>query len=266
MTNHDYHSRPELSASQVCCYLEDPIAFYHYHVAQDWPRPEPTPQMQFGSAVHRMIELGGPEHVCAVVPEFVLNGQGHRKGKAYIDWVFEHVGKQIIKPNELNPFEIIWNHLNANKFTRKMLDAPNKEQVILWEHGPTGMKCRSMIDLYHCGILIDWKTTRNTGPREFQRDAWQLKYHVKLAFYSLAVGYQVDWREMKHVIAVAIGNSPGYAVRPYEIDPAWLAIGRDEANRAIEEIAAFNLDDELDQDVVMLSAPTYGKYESEYVA
>jgi len=59
----DYHSRPELSSSQLAQFLSNPILFHHVHTLEDWPKDEPTAAMQFGTLVHTMIELGGPDRL-----------------------------------------------------------------------------------------------------------------------------------------------------------------------------------------------------------
>lgn len=76
----NYHDRPEISSSQVAAFLADPVAFYHQHVVRDWPKDPPTPSMRFGTAVHRMIELGGPEFVSCSMPEGLVEYNDDRIG------------------------------------------------------------------------------------------------------------------------------------------------------------------------------------------
>lgn len=260
----DYHSRPELSSSQLADFIRDPVAFHHWHVARDWDKPEPSPQMAFGTNVHRMIELGGWQQIAVEIPPGVLNADGHKKGKAWQDWAAEHDGLIHIKPGELNPYAIIWDHLQANAFCRGLLAKGGEhEKVILWRHASTGIACRTMVDWWRSPLLVDWKTTRNTGAREFQRDAWSLLYHVRLAFYCMAVESETG-RRPSHVVTVAIQNGPGYNVQPFELDAAWLDIGFAAVEAAMQEIASFEVCNYLNHDVLTLSAPRWARYEEEY--
>lgn len=105
----DYHDLPGVSSSQIADFLDDPVYWWHAYVKKDWPRKEPTPAMRFGTICHRMLELGGPEHVTARLPESMVKAteselemlrsdqlhvvpprvlkDGRRAGKAYLDWM-----------------------------------------------------------------------------------------------------------------------------------------------------------------------------------
>ena len=88
--NQDYHSRPELSSTQVAKFMDDPIAFYEIHITGE--RSEsPTDAMKFGTSVHEMIELGGPDKMpIVVIPREVLNKDGHKRGKAWTQWTVSY--------------------------------------------------------------------------------------------------------------------------------------------------------------------------------
>ena len=64
-----YHDLPGVSSSQIADFLDDPVYWWHAYVKKDWPRKEKTKPMIFGNQVHEMLEIGGPEHVTARLPE-----------------------------------------------------------------------------------------------------------------------------------------------------------------------------------------------------
>lgn len=259
----NYHDRPELSSSQVEDFLDDPIKWYHVHVAKDWPKDDPTPQMKFGTAVHRMIELGGPEHIAVTIPADVLNGDGHCKGKAWLDWKSEQSeGVEFIKPGVFNPFDEIWGNIHTNDFAATCLDCDRKEYQIIWEHKPTGLKCRTLVDVLLPNIIVDWKAAADISPRDFQSAAYRMHYVERLAFYQLAV--EAETGERLPVVCVAIKNKAGFGVQPYEIDSEWLEKAHAKLEKTMRQIAEFDLDDHCNQQIVTLAQPGWAKYESEY--
>lgn len=253
----EYHDRPELSSSQIAAYLDDPIKFYHQHVAKDWPKDTPTPAMQFGTNVHTMIERGGFESICKTVPKSVLNKDGHRKGKAYTDWKAENPSEDYVNEGQPNPYQLIWESLQANDFTRQWINEPDdhKEVDIYWTHPGTGLKCRSRIDYLRHNAIIDWKTATDVGPRDFQQDVCYRNYDIRLAFYQQAVEEQFG--QTLPVIAVAIQNKPGYSVVPYEIPQEWLDEARSHLQRILERIRDFQLADYANKSIITLSKPRW---------
>jgi len=253
-----YHDKPELSSSQVADFLDDPICFYRRHILKDWPKKQPTPTMEFGTAVHKMIEQGEFESLAKDIPAHVLNADGHCKGKAWTDWKEANPAATYVKPGEINALASIFAGLCANKHCRKWMAEPskNKEFEILWTHKPTGIACKSRIDLLtDSGLIVDWKTTVDCEPRKFQRSICDFNYDIRLAFYRLAVETLTGNR--LPVVAVAIQNSPGFAVQPYEIPCAWLDDAETKLNEAMDEIALFDIADYVDRPIVCIDKPRW---------
>jgi hypothetical protein len=252
-----YHSRTELSATQLCCFLEDRIAFWHYYVKKDWPLPEPTEAMQFGTLVHEMIERGEGPPDYLEIPEGVLGKGGRRAGPAWKDFRNQHVGKILLKTGEPKPpLSIIWQHLMAHPKTFQWItQTSRKEEVIFWRHEPSGIACRSKLDLILLRFIVDWKTASSIMPWGFQKAIWDMRYYVKLAFYQMAYASLGESRSWQPCIAVAIKNKPGYGIWPYEIDANWLATGRDVVNAAMDDLAAFDVTEEYTREITTIYEP-----------
>jgi len=67
--NKRYHALESFSASQIKVFIDDRTKWYHRFVAKDWEAEKPTPAIIFGSYVHFMLELGGPQHITVEVGE-----------------------------------------------------------------------------------------------------------------------------------------------------------------------------------------------------
>lgn len=260
----DYHSRNELSSSQIADFLQDPIKWYHVHQLRDWPRDEPTKAMRFGTDVHRMIELGGPEALKIYeVPRDVLNKDGHRKGKPYTEWAASlPAGATILPSGELNPFQIIWDNMRANPFVAAAIEQGEAEKEIFWTDSETGIRCRMKADKVFHQCFLDWKTTTSISPMAFQSEIYRRFYDIRLAFYRR--GIKAHTGKSMRVLVVAIQNSPGHGCRVFELSPEWLEEADARLSRALECIANFDIDLELRSDPVLLSAPRWARYQNEF--
>lgn len=262
----NYHDRPEHSSSQIADFMDDPIAWWHIHKAKEWPKKPPTPQMKYGTDVHRMIELGGPDKIVRMIPESVLNSQGHCKGKAWTDWKHVQLSENpyltFLKPGELNPFQITWEHLQANRFARESIEQGQLEIKHYWTDPNSGLKCRMMVDCLRPHVCVDWKSTRSTNIRDFQNDAFARHYDVRLAFYQRGIADLTG--ETIPVSTVAFRNQPGYDVRPIHLSDKWILDAQDVLSRTLEQIASFEIGNYLDRPVVELDAPRYANFIHEY--
>lgn len=264
----NYHDRDELSSSQIAAFLDDPIKFYHQHVVRDWPKDEPTPAMRFGTAVHRMIELGGWEHIVREIPADVLNADGHCKGRSWTDWKAANAAEQYLKPGERNPFAEIMANLQANQRTSRWLNFPAKSKEVqhFWTDEQSGIECRGMFDVldfegFSQVVLVDWKTTTAVDPRGFQREICDRNYDIRLAFYRR--GVMAMSGHVPDVVVIAIQNQPGYAIQPYEIPREWLDEADEQLMGVMNRIDLFRIENELDRPILTIEKPRW-RFNSSY--
>lgn len=254
-SNAEYHARPELSSSQLAAFILDPIDFHHTHIACDWPRPEPSPAMQFGTQVHELIETGQPPHIVRI-PDEVLTSNGQKRGKAFDAWKAEQPpGATLLKSTEIDWREPLWQHLRANSFTSRWLDCPQKEVSFVWTHEPTGIECRCRLDLLdeEWGLVVDWKTAADVSHRGFSQAAMRHLYHIRLAFYQQ--GFRELTGDTLNIVTVAIKNSRSWQVVPFEMGEDWLTVGRNDMDAAMEELAIFRMEDYLNKPIGCLPMP-----------
>jgi hypothetical protein len=248
----DYHSRPELSSSQLAQFLSNPIAFHHVHTLEDWPKDEPTAAMQFGTLVHTMIELGGPERLDIVRRPADLDLRT-KDGKA---WKSENAGRQIVTDDEWTRLERIWTHLNACSQVRKFLGTGHTEKEIFWTHKSSGVDCRAKVYLLATGVLIDWKTTSAASEDEFINQAASMFYDVRLAFYR--DGIETLTGERPAILVVGIQSSGGHEIYPLDFTRLMEQLDSEaRMHRAVEDLVDFDIDEYLDRPIKVADAPAW---------
>jgi hypothetical protein len=248
----DYHSRPELSSSQLAQFLSNPIAFHHVHTLEDWPKDEPTAAMAFGTLAHSMIELGGPDRLDIVRRPADLDMRT-KEGKA---WKAENAGREIVTDADWDRLERIWTHLNACSQVRKFLGTGHTEKEIFWTHKSSGVDCRAKVDMLTSGVLIDWKTTSAETEEEFIKQAANMFYDVRLAFYRN--GIETLTGERPQVMVVGIQSQGGHEIFPLDFTQLMEELDSEaRMHKAVEDIVDFDIDEYLDRPIKMATAPAW---------
>lgn len=262
--NEEYHQRPELSSTQMAMFIDDPVAFHFIHQVGTWPKPEPTEAMKFGTSVHEMIELGGPDKMpIVVIPREVLNKDGHRRGKAWTNFKEDNPDALFFKEGERIPWFEIWNNLNANENCKRWIECERKEEEFYWQDKVSGLHCRAKLDVVSDLPIVDWKTSRHVDPRGFQAACYQMHYPERLCFYRR--GFEAKYGTRPPAVAVAIENKGSYRVQPFEISEQWLEQADETLSRVLDSIAALDIESELNKPIIEVSAPKWAKFDSEYI-
>jgi hypothetical protein len=256
----DYHSRPEKSSTEIAIYLDDPIRWYHEYYLKDWKR-EVTPAMEFGTSVHTMLEIGSYESLALDIPPYVLNADGHCKGKLWTIWKEENPAQVYIKPGEVNALKLIWENITANSWIANHMRQGQKEVEHFWFDEDLSSECRMKADLINVPILIDWKTTSKPDARTFAADAFSRSYDVRLAFYRR--GFRNKYGCDPEVYVVAIRTTGGMQVSPYRMPDAWLDDAEARLMFIVDEMKNFSLEAYLDSKPVDLIQPRYATFDLE---
>lgn len=258
----DYHSDPCLSSTQIACFKDDPIRWYHEYKLKDWTR-NPTDAMNFGIAVHTMQELGSYEGLSRDIPAEVLNADGHCKGKAWTDWKDANPAKVYVKPGEVNELKQIWENVQGNGWIKEQLRNGIKEQEYYWFDADLGCDCRMKSDLINGPVLLDWKTTCKRDARSFAADAFVRSYDVRLAFYRR--GFRQQYGIEPEVYIVAIQTSGGMQVTPYRMPDSWLDDAEARLFFIVDTMQNFLLESYLDSKPTELVQPRYSVFDLESV-
>lgn len=205
MSFEDYLKFDALSNSGMEDLRKSP-AHYQYSKAN---RTIETDAMTFGSMVH-----------CAILEpqeldkRYIAKPKGHdgrtTKGKKF-NADCEASGLSVVEAVDLvdakriakEIFEFEENNLGV------IVQGSEKEFSIFWEKDGVAKKGRPDSYFELCGgICIDVKTTRSPLLDGFEREVWNRGYHRKAAHYR--EGLLANNLPCKHVIFIAIDNSPGY--------------------------------------------------------
>lgn len=110
----------------------------------------------------------------------------HAKYKAWRD---RYPGKEPVRASEFDPVEAMRGALESYEPLRDVLTSSSKELSIFWRDEASGLDMKARLDLYNHarGVILDPKTTGASSPKEFERDARRLGYHVQVAQYGRAV-------------------------------------------------------------------------------
>lgn len=252
----NYHDRPELSASEIKLFINDPISWWHIYKVRDWPKPEPTPSMQFGTLVHDIIANRGE-------PSFAIRPDGlDMRTKAGKEWK-ESLGiAPVVSQCDANSIMQIWRHISSNRWLMSAIDQAKTEQEMFWDDPDFG-QCRCKIDLFNTDILLDWKTTSKLSERQFGFEIVDRGYDLQMAFYRR--GVDATYNTIPDCFIVPICTIGGYQVSIYKLEPEWLDDAEARLYLAHENMCTFDLDTYLNTVPKLLRQPNSSKLNMELV-
>jgi exodeoxyribonuclease VIII len=145
----------------------------------------------------------------------------HDKGKTHYAG-----GRQMVTTEQVDRAESIYEAVKAHPVASQLLDhATDRELSILWTDDETGVLCKCRLDVAcrGLGIFPDLKTCASAKPSKFQRQAFDLGYHIQLAHYrrgAMVAGVAVD---LPNIIAVE--NTPPHDVVVFEPSDEFMEAG-----------------------------------------
>jgi hypothetical protein len=270
LTKEEYFALPDLSHSDSVLLLDNP-KLYQWHVIEKRPRPK-SAALDYGSLFDDLVLRDGPflEHI-AIVPPECLNkaGRVNSRGKAYIKWLADNGHRIIIKPNEKQA--LMMDSLKQNERAVSLLSCEGTCQLkIRWQCRSSGIWRRAMLDRYlpQQRIIIDLKTSRDSSPKSFARDAWNYHYASQAAWYQDAIEAMNDDGEILPVVFIVCQKEPPYTVRLYELSETFIDLGRQRNEHALyryqscKEAAKWEAPGEAD--IMTLDPPGYAQYDAQW--
>jgi hypothetical protein len=207
----------------------------HYQV---WlkEKPEPTPSMVFGTAVH--AALLEPD---AFASRYVQAPNYDRRTKVgkeqYEEWAKENSEKIALSSEQIQKIREMQDAFWSNRTISLIAPKAISEISVFWEDSETKIKCKARADVVTQDCLIlDLKTTDDASQDAFARYAWTYRYHVQAAMYLAGIGAAME-RQLTDFIFVAIEKNPPYAIGLYLADKALIAAGKDAMRRDITRYA-----------------------------
>lgn len=183
MTNTEYHSRSEISSSDLKAMKGGNTAKVYERIAGVTPKKEPSAPMILGSAVHKLVlEPYDFESEFAVEPSV---DKRTKEGKAIIaEFAEKSAGKMILSANDYERAINCANAILNDTTAKELLSGGEAEQSYFMNI--EGVACRVRPDYFNpcTGKIIDIKTTSGgVGRLEFAKEASNRQYYLQASFY-----------------------------------------------------------------------------------
>ena len=158
-------------------------------------------------------------------------------------------------------------HPEAEKYIDGFGDA---EVSLFWEH--EGLACRARPDyIREDGVIVDLKTAQSASPSIWSRKAFDFRYHVQAAFYSL--GYTKCFGEPpKEFVFVVVEKAFPFCVTVARCDQDFIAAGWQDLMTNLNDLMACKKTNSWpsynNEQVLDLTVPSYKRkqYSLEEVA
>lgn len=230
----EYHSDKDIVGhSALVEMLRSPAHFMH---RLNTPY-EPTPAMQFGTAVHTAILEPSRFHTLyAVQPKF---DRRTKDGKALaLAWEEANRGVLPIEQDDLNRIARIRESINRHVDASALLQSSITEQSYFWTDHETGIQCRIRADLLKLAAdgcieaIGDLKTTLDASRDGFVRAIDKFGYDLQAAFYVDGIKH-LTGREVPFYLMPAESNAP-HGVALYRVGPKSIEVGRAKYRAALQ--------------------------------
>ena len=191
-------------------------------------KPEATPAMKLGSAIHSAILTPREFNKNYVVaPEI---DKRTKAGKEEWAKFVEKNTKNIITFKDKQMIKELYYNFYADNYIKKLFTKGKPEQIICFYDDISKLKCKSMIDyLRDDGVIIDLKTTTDAS-NNFLHSVNRYKYHKQAAFYMDAVN-------ANRFIIVAVEKTKPYALNVFELSKETIQEGRELYRNELQTMA-----------------------------
>jgi hypothetical protein len=247
LSNKDYHSRSEISKSDLDIILQSPGRLQYSKLL----KKKQTPAMILGSLFHTLVlqpELFDQEYAfefeTKLQAEFQIDGKVDKD--AWNNYKYERdnykntVGnKTIVDVDTLATCKAMRDSVMSNNTARALLKDAIIESSAFWNDEETGIPCRCRPDIaWPSKILVDLKSCEDASYNEFRRQI--VKYNYDLQAYHYLNGYsQATGVTYDTFVFIVCEKNPPYGVAVYAINDAVVEAGGQIQKRALKNYSAW---------------------------
>lgn len=237
----EYHQRDEISVSRLKVYAESP-KLYKARFIDRLPiaQQDETEELRFGTLFHQLVletpidDWGDTSNWkrVAVVPAEVLNADGHRRGKPYLDWKRAQGDKAILSADDVLRVHHMLASFRESPAYDLLALGGEPETPMVWDH-TEGIRCRGCMDFLTSSpetgkpLILDLKTSRIGDPEAICVDIERRKYHWQAAYYRW--GYREITGDDADFVFVFCEKTPPFRVWVGRLADEWLERGHREA-------------------------------------
>ena len=246
ISSDQYFALPKLSNSAIKDFRnEGPWTYYHRYVANSLDKPKESDAQRIGSALHSIINIdafSSSSQPIAVMPEWVdlggiqpeklnLRKKAHREFKQ--EFIDRNAGKIILTQHEYEQVVGMRDSIWDNPAIRPYLDqlTADRSEVVA-TNTVNGIECKAMCDADFSdqGLVIDFKTTRQSLGKEFVKDClWKYGYQYQAAHYC-------DVFEAERFLFVAVRNFEPYESVLFEMPADFIGQAQHINHQTIDRI------------------------------
>ena len=229
-----YRSDPAIAASDLKYAIDHGLeAFNIYKYGKNNPPRIATPAMKFGSMCHKYClepQLFQGSYA-------LLDDKRTKAGKATA-LALQEKGIETFTTPEMDTLTGIYAALCGNEFAYKYIISDTMrntrglaEQSYWWKHRETGLQCKCRCDYVIDDMVIDLKTTGESGasPEVFTKTIVNFKYYLQSAHYLQGTG-------QKRFIFVAVEKVHPFSVGVYELSPHFIERGYELQEQTLSDI------------------------------
>lgn len=242
--NAAYHADTSATShSMLETFRRSPALYDALYVSKRLAKPEPTPSMMLGSAVHCLaLEPDKWPLEYAVAPKV---DRRTKDGKlAWECFCLEAEGKAVIDQDTACKVDRIASSLGRSEIFASLMDMPGRviEEAAYWTDDATELALKMKPDLYcpagatDFALCVDLKTASDPSPDAFARQAANLGYHRQAAFYLDGCRHVCDDDTPVKFLFIVVGNDEPYDVWPYLMGEEWIDVGNVENWQALARL------------------------------
>lgn len=232
LSNAEYRALSAVSQSDLKSCWNNPQL---YHQMRGRPS-EPTASQQFGIDLESYIR---GELDYAILPATVLNKDGHRRGKAYTEFLAENQSRYLVTEDYVAQLERAADNILNNGPAAQLIYSPTAiwHERFAWDCDLTGLRLKCEIDLLDPGLhcVTDLKTASDVDLDSFERDVMKWGYDIQAAMYLQAAKLLLD--EDWSYAWVVVRNRPPFDCEVYEASQQLLLHGSRRLDERLEFFA-----------------------------
>lgn len=230
-----YHSRLEISRSQIVDFMRSPKLYHRRYVLRDPVyQKKPTAALDFGEFCHEAILIHKDATAgFRVIPDSVLSANGSKAGNKWKEWEAANQGVAHFKMHEVGPWLAMWESLSSCADARRLLldnhEWSYEERSVVWSFNGIDLRCR--IDRVIPGCIADLKTCRSGDINHILAEIEHRKLYIQAAWYSW--GWKETSGELLPFVFVFVEKAPPYATVCVRLDSDWISDGMREIEDAL---------------------------------
>lgn len=203
---------------------------------------EPTPAMQFGTAVHTaVLEPDSFSRIYEEDPQHPEHGgypRGWRNSKAYKEAVasLHDAGKTPLSAVHMHACEQIRRNVLSHSTGKLIADVQDDVEVSVFAEDELGRRRKIRPDMLisRASMIVDLKTTND--PAAFRRTVNKFGYHRSAAYYLDTIGLLDEVYD--HYLFLVVATDAPYEVSAYTLDLDSIEQGRFEYTELLARYAA----------------------------